>query len=592
MSEKKVKITPQITVKEFASRLNLPVSDLIKQLMQNGIFASINDFIDYDTAFIVAEELGFSPEPDTQVATTDEMTFEKLLEIINLEATNKETLTKRPPVVTILGHVDHGKTTLLDTLRKTHVAEGEAGGITQHIRAYQIKKKGRLITFIDTPGHEAFQAMRQRGALAADIAILVVAADDGIKPQTKEVATFILEHKIPFLVAINKIDKPSANIQKVKQQLSEIGIFIEGYGGEVPACEISAKNNLGLDELLETILLIADVQDFRGDIKRGALGIVLEAHKDSQKGPVATVLIKTGTLARNDQVSVGKIIGKIRKIEDYQGKNLEKALPSCPVTIYGLPSVPQSNDILSVEDNREKLKIKKKRMSVLRSLTSEIKTISSRQMIGAIDEKLKNKLPLVIKADVQGSLEAVVQILESLPSEEIKIDIVKKAVGPITESDIKVANTGKAIVYGFGVAPTSVASRIAQENGVPIKVFSVVYQLIEDIKNELSELLPPEIKKTELGRLKVMAVFKSNKHGMVVGGRVMSGVLKKGEQLEILRKGEVIGNGKLIQLQHNKDDVSEVKEGLECGITFDGKEKIEIDDILSCYQEEKIKRKI
>jgi translation initiation factor IF-2 len=591
MDEKKpVKIPFQLTVKELSQRLDLGISEVIKKLMENGILAAINDTIDYETAAIISQELGFLTEPDQELEDEETLTIEKLEEILKLEKENTSKLQERPPVVTILGHVDHGKTTLLDTLRKTRIAEKESGGITQHISAYQVRKRGKFITFIDTPGHEAFQSMRQRGASIADIAVLVVAADDGVKPQTKEVIDFLLAHKIPTVVAINKIDKPEANINKVKQELAENGILLEGYGGDIPFNEVSAKNNIGLDDLLDTILLVSEVHDFKADFGRNALGVVLEAHKDPQKGVLATVLIKTGVLKVGQDVLVGKKSGRIRKIEDYAGKSIEKAMPSAPVNIFGLSGIPQSNDILQVEQSSKFARKKAKSIG----FEQAIKTgdISSIQMMKNIDDSKIARLPIVLKADVQGTLEAITQIIAAIGNDEVRVDVIEQSAGAITESDIKVAQSSGAIVYGFNVEATAVANRMAQGAQIKIRTFRVIYELVEDVKSELSELLEPETVRTDLGKLKVLAVFKSLRNEMIVGGKILIGKLEKGTKMELLRNGEVVDRGTLLQLQHNKENVSECKAGLECGITYQGKEKIQVGDTLNCYKEELVKRKI
>lgn len=590
--DKKISIPSQLTVKELSTKLNLGIADILKKLMENGIIANLNDTIDFETAYIISEELGFSVEQEIAKENSEIFNIEDLKKELQEELSGGKNLSSRPPVVTILGHVDHGKTTLLDTLRKAHIAEKESGGITQHINAYQVKKKNRLITFIDTPGHEAFQSMRQRGASIADITILVVAADDGVKPQTKEVVKFLLENKIPTVVAINKIDKPEANVNRVKQELAEIGLLVEGYGGEIPFNEISAKNNIGIDELLDTLLLVSDIHDFKSNNKREAIGIVLESHKDPQRGPIASVLVKTGTLKVGEDIIVGKIVGKVRGMEDYAGKTIKEASSSTPVTIIGLPKSPESNDVFRVERNKAELKRKIKQFQGIDRENLGLLELSSKQLIKTIDETKKTKLPIIIKTDVQGSLEAVVQILQTLPSNEIQIDIVKNGVGSITESDIKASQSSNAIIYGFNVYPTSIATRMSQDSGVRIKTYSIIYELIEDVKNEMSELLEPEIRKTELGRMKVLAIFKSGKGQMIIGGKVNDGKIVKGENIEIIREKHYLGNGTLIQLQQNKEDTAEVKSGLECGVTFQGKEKIEVGDSLICYKEEKIKRKI
>ncbi len=588
-----VKIPAQLTVKDFATKLDIDIPEILKKLMDNGIMANINNLIDYDTAFLVAEELDFEVEPEELTTTNELLTSQKLENILSLESEDKDKLKKRPPVVTILGHVDHGKTTLLDTLRKTRVTEGEFGGITQHTSAYQVVKNNELITFIDTPGHEAFQGMRERGASLADIAVLVVAADDGVKPQTKEVIEFLLKNKIPTLVAINKIDKSNASVDKVKQELAEHNLFLEGYGGEVPFNEISAKQDIGLDELLKNILFLAEYYEFKANPERNALGIILESHKDARKGSVATVLIKTGTLKIGQTVIIGDFISKIKKMENFAGKNIKEATPSMPVTIIGLSKTPHSKDLLQVESDPKKIKKFAKEISQSKGkLGGKIGSFGSKELIMTINEARKNCLSIIIKTDVQGTLEAIKQIIDSIDSQEVNIDFVSEGVGAITETDVKMAQTTQAIIYGFNTEPTVTASQNLSESKVKVRTFKIIYELIEDIKKEISELLDLEINKVELGRLKVLANFKNSKNLSVVGGKVMDGKLIKGEKIEIFRNKELLGIGELVQLQHNKEDVNEVKSGSECGIAFKGKIKILPNDQLVCFKEEKVKRKI
>lgn len=588
-----IKIPAQLTVKELADRSKIGVSEILKKLMENGIMANINNVIDYDTVFVIAEELGIEVEPEELSSTNELLTTEKLKNILKLEDEDKEKLKKRPPVVTILGHVDHGKTTLLDTLRKTRVTEGEFGGITQHTSAYQVEKNGELITFIDTPGHEAFHGMRERGASLADIAILVVAADDGVKPQTKEVIDFLIKNKVPVLVAINKIDKPEANVNKVKQELAENNLFLEGYGGEIPFSEISAKQDIGLDDLLKNILFLAEYYDFRANPDRNALGIVLESNKDSCKGSIAKVLIKTGTLKIGQTVIIGDNISKIKRMENFAGKSIVEAPPSTPVTIVGLSETPSGNDLLQVEDNPRKIKKFAKEISQAKDkLGGKIGEIGSKELIKTINETKKNCLPIILKTDVQGTLEAIKQIIDTLDTQEVKIDFVNQGVGAITENDFKLAQTTQAIIYGFNVRPTADVNKKIISSKIKLKTFNIIYELIEDLKSEVSELLDLEIRKVELGRMKVLAKFKNTKNLSVVGGKVMDGKMIKGEKLEVFRDKEFLGMGELTQLQQNKEDVSEVKSGLECGIAFKGKVKILPDDQLVCYKEEEIKRKI
>ncbi len=591
MPKKTIKIPTQITVKELAEKMEIPVTDLLKKMMENGIITNMNEVVDYETAYLISEELGFEVMLDETTASREAMDFEKLSEIIQIEKENKEQLQPRPPVVTILGHVDHGKTTLLDTLKKTRIAEKEAGGITQHISAYQAEKNNQLITFIDTPGHEAFQSMRQRGATIADIVILVVAADDGVKPQTQEVIDFINKNKIPVIVAINKIDKPEANVNKTKQELAEKGILLESYGGNIPFNEISAKKNQGLDGLLDSILQMTEKNKYAANKNRSALGIVLEAHKDTRKGPIATALIKTGTLKIGDNILAGRAYGKVRRIEDYSGKPISLAEPSTPVNIVGLNSAPESQDILQVVEKNKDIK-KRNLLSRAADAESSVHPLSSKQLINTIDEKNKRHFYILLKADVQGTLEALRQIIDSISTEEVVPEVFEQSVGAISESDVKKSQSGHCVIYGFNVPVEPRAEALAKNMGVEIKTFKVIYELIKDLKKQLSKLLEPEVEKQELGKLKILAIFKTGKNSCIAGGKVTSGKMIKGEKIEIIRQNKTIEQGRLAQLQHNKEDVEEVKEGLECGLTYEGKENIEMGDILVCYKEEEKRREI
>lgn len=588
--KKTIKIPATITVKKFSELLGLPVSQVMTELMKNKILATINEEIDFETAGIIADDLGYKVEEDLVVSDEDTITLEKLIDICKREKESGKNLQPRPPVVTILGHVDHGKTTLLDTIRKTNVVAGEAGGITQHIRAYQVKKKGSFITFIDTPGHEAFSAMRERGVSIADIAVLVVAADDGVRPQTKEVIEYLKERKIPTIVAINKIDKPEANIQRVKQELADNGILLEQWGGEVMSAEVSAKQNIGIDDLLERILLLAEVEDFRADAKRDGLAVVLEAHLDPQTGPIATVLIKTGTLKVGQDVVAGRSFGRIRKMEDYSGRNLNVAGPSMPVVIMGLDTTAQTNDILQVASGKSAARLKSKEMAG-KFLSEKIKSVKQKVEEGIEEGKIK-KFNLVLKADVQGSLEAVEQILATIKSDEVAIEYVGVGVGNITESDVKLAESAGATVFGFNVETTPVAKRMAETSGIEIKAFKIIYELVQEVKNRMAGMLPPEIVRTDLGKLNVLAVFKTGKHDMIVGGRVSEGKIIKKSLIEVKRNGEIIGKGRLANLQQNKVNVEEVGQGNECGITFEGDVKIKEGDALIVYKEEEKKRNL
>jgi len=578
---KSVALPEIVTVKKLAELLHVPVASVIMELMKNKIIATINEEIDFDTASIIASDLGFQATADTN-EKAGSLTLIDLAGIVASEKTETDRkLVSRAPIVTILGHVDHGKTTLLDTIRKANVAAGEAGGITQKISAYQVKKHGQVITFIDTPGHEAFSGMRERGVSIADIAILVVAADDGVRPQTKEVIQFINEKKLPVIVAINKIDKPDAKPDRVKQELAENGILFEGWGGEVMCVEVSAKSNLNVDKLLDAILLVAEVEEFAADEKRDGLAVILESHLDPQKGPVATVLIKTGTLKVGQDIIAGSTFGRVRRLEDFTGKNRDVAGPSVPATLYGFSAVPQVNDVVQV--------VSGKSLARLKSQEALLKEGETKKVIRKEDENVK-RLPIIIKADVQGSLEALQQILGAIEHPEVILEEIASGVGSITESDVKLAATSHAKIFGFNTEPTSVAKRIAETNQVSIESFNIIYKLVEAVRADLAALLPPEIIRTDFGQLSILAIFKSGKRDMIIGGRVSEGKIKKSSLLEVKRDGEIIGDGKMGNLQRNKENAEEVGQGNECGLVFDGPVKLQVGDTLISYQVEEKRR--
>lgn len=590
VEKKLVKIPATISIKKFADLLVLPVSKIIMELMKNKIIATINEEIDFDTASIIAFELGFEAQEDLEVSGTEAVTLEKVVEIVKKEKESGENFPERPPVVTILGHVDHGKTTLLDTIRKTNVVAGEAGGITQHIRAYQVKMKGKFITFIDTPGHEAFSGMRERGVSIADIAILVVAADDGVRPQTKEVIEYLKAKNIPTIVAINKIDKPDANPAKVKQELADNGILIEEWSGNTMSVEVSAKQNKGIDDLLERILLLADVENFKADSKRNGLAVVLESHLDPQRGPIATVLVKTGTLKVGQDVVAGQAFGRIKKMEDFAGKSLVSAGPSTPLAVLGLNQVAGVNDILQVADRKSDLFANSQSGASLGG--GRKKELTMQRIQEDLSEGEIKKVKIIVKADVQGSLEAIEQILGAIKSEEVAVEYIATGIGNVTESDVRMAESAKATIFGFNVVTTPVAKRMAEASGVNIKNYSIIYELVTEVKKMMASLLPPEIVRTDLGRLNVLAIFKTGKRDMIVGGRVTEGKMIKGSLLEVKRDGELVGKGKMGNLQQNKQNAEEVGQGNECGLTYDGDTKIKEGDTLVGYNEEEKRREI
>lgn len=587
---KSAKIPNPVTVKKFAEILDLSVSAVITELMKNGIMATINEEIDFDTASIIAQDLGYKTEEDLDISEGEAITLEKLIDICKKEQESDEKLPTRAPIVTILGHVDHGKTTLLDTIRKGNVAAGEAGGITQHISAYQVKKKGEIITFVDTPGHEAFSAMRERGVSIADVAILVVAADDGVRPQTREVINYLKEKKIPTIVAINKIDKPEANPQRVKQELAELEIVIEEWGGQVIANEISAKNNIGIKELLDSILLVSEVMELKASRKNNGLGVVLESHLDPKAGPISTVLIKTGVLKVGQDIVIGKTFGRIKRMEDFTGKQVDVAGPSEPVVIMGINGTPEVNDIIQVAEKETVLKMRSKGgfgSSIGRNVIK-----SKKDLYQNLDNDQLKRLNVIIKADVPGSLEAIDQILSAIKSEEVILDYVNTGVGNITESDVKLAESTGAIIFGFNVTATTVAKRMAEKSNVIIKPFNVIYELVDMIKSDMADLLPPEIVRTDFGRMKILAIFKNGKTDMIVGGKVIEGKIVKKSLIEVKREKEIIGKGLLENLQQNKKPTEEVKSGNECGVTFAGGTRLMVDDVLYSYKEEEVKRKL
>jgi len=585
-----VKLPQVITVRDFAARLQLPVTSVIKELMKNGILASLNERIDYETAAIVAEDMGFGVEK-VEEETEGDFVGDKVKELMGKD--EKSTLKPRPPVIVVMGHVDHGKTKLLDAIRKTHVMESEAGGITQHIGAYQAAYKDRILTFIDTPGHEAFTAMRSRGAKIADIAILVVAADDGVQPQTKEAVKIIEAAKIPFLVAINKIDKPEANIDKIKQELAGLNLVPEDWGGKTICVPISAKQVTGIDELLDMVLLLAEMEKEKitANPERCAVGTVIESHIDKGEGPVATVLVQAGTLNRNDNLTVDNVFyGRTRAMKNFRGEVVGQAGPGTPVKILGLKAAPQVGDILEVKGDLSECQRKIKPTYARRDQVVVKKT-------GEDEEKKKKKLNIILKTDVLGSLEALLASFEKMDYPTVSLEIVSRGLGNINEAEVLQAEAIGAKIFGFNVLMGPNIEELARDKGVEIKIFNIIYNLIDEIKKGLEALLDVEIIRTELGKMEVMAIFRTEPASMIVGGKVKEGKIVFGAKgaetkIKVLRKGEEIGEGILLQLQAAKSEIKEAAAGQECGIKYKGKPIIQVGDTLVAYKEEKRIKKL
>jgi translation initiation factor IF-2 len=579
--DKKVKLPTYIKVRDFAALLSLPVVEVIKVLIKNGVMATINEEVDFETATIVAQDLGFEVETEAdQSAKEFGMGF--LQEV--LAAEKEQDLKPRPPIVAIMGHVDHGKTTLLDTVRKTKVAEGESGGITQHIGAYTVKKNGKTVTFLDTPGHEAFSEMRARGANVTDLIVLVVAADDGVRPQTLEVINRAKFTDTPIIVAINKVDKPEANVIRVKQELAGHGVLTEEWGGKTIAVEISAKQNLGIDSLLEMILLTAEVENFRANPHGKTIGTIIESRMAHGKGPVATVIVQNGTLKVGDIVAAGSAFGRVRSLEDDNGRKLKEASPSTPAQISGFSELPQSGDILqtvaTLDDARGIAMVSKKHQRSSR-LTAKQK----------IQGDAENKsLNLIIKADVAGSLEAIKQSVSKLKNDEVQINILSDGIGEVNENDILLASNSKATVLAFRAKVNPKAINLAKLKGVVVDSYDVIYELLEDVTSAVIAMFTPETEKIANGRAKVLAIFRTEKNQMIVGGRVEEGEVKKQGQIAVWRDGVEIGRGDITDLQRNKVASKSVAQSEEFGMKLKTAVKIKEGDVLESF-EEKIKVK-
>ena len=576
-----VKIPDEIGVGELASRMKKTGADVVKCLMKMGVMASLSEIIDYDTAALVAMELGCKVEKEV-IVTIEE-------KLIDTAEDKDEDLVSRAPVVVVMGHVDHGKTSLLDYIRNAHVASGEAGGITQHIGAYQVDVGGSPVTFLDTPGHEAFTAMRARGAMITDIAILVVAADDGIMPQTIESINHAKAAEIPVIVAINKMDKPTANPDRIMQQLTEYGLVPEEWGGETIVCPISAKTGMGIDNLLDMLVLTAEVQELKANPNRTAHGAVIEARLDKGRGPVATLLVQKGTLKQGDVIIAGTAVGRVRAMTDATGKKIQTAGPSVPVEITGMSEVPSAgDDFHAVADERMARELVEQRKHENKMAANSGSKVTLDDLFSHIQQGELKKLNVIVKADVQGSAEAVKASLEKITNEEVAVRVIHCAVGAINESDVTLAATSGAIIVGFNVRPDANAKDSAARMKVDMRMYRVIYDAINEIEAAMKGMLAPKFKEVELGSAEVREVFRITGVGMVAGCYVTEGKMQRGAQLRLVRDGIIIYDGTISTLQRFKDSVKEVASGYECGITFEKHQDIKQGDVIEAFIMEQI----
>lgn len=586
-----IEIPARLTVRELAQLMNVSPIDVIKRLMYDGIIATINQTIDYETAAIVASEMGFEPREEAVAIAEEEAAFAgptPLWERLYAQE-NPANLRPRAPVVTVLGHVDHGKTSLLDAIRQTDVAAGEVGGITQHIGAYQIEHNGRLITFLDTPGHEAFTAMRARGAQTTDIAILVVAADDGVMPQTIEAINHARAARVPIIVALNKIDKPTAQPDRVKRQLSDLGLTPDEWGGNTFVIPVSAKKRIGLEDLLETILLVADEQNIRANPNRPAVGTVLEAQLDRSMGPTATVLVQNGTLRVGDAVVAGTVYGRVRRMLDSHGKPIRESPPSTPALILGLSDIPTAGDIFEVVENEKVARtIAAQRMQERQAQAARSTRLTLDDLSRSIRQGQVKELNLIIKADVQGSIEPIVSSLSKLGREDLKVSIIHAAAGNVTESDINLAIASRAIVIGFQVTVDPAARRLAESEGVDVRLYDIIYELIDEVELALKGLLEPTYVEKTIGKAEVRATFEIPKVGRVAGCYVLEGEIRRNARARLFRQGEQKFDGPIASLKRFAKDVREVKAGYECGVGLEGFHDIQVGDVLEFYVKERV----
>ncbi len=565
-----------MTISDLAKALNVQASDLIKKLFMLGVLATVNNKVDFDNAELLVSEYGKELKREQII---DETKFEEF------EMNDKEEdLVKRPPVVTIMGHVDHGKTTLLDTIRKAHVADGEAGGITQAISAYQVKVKDELITFIDTPGHAAFTEMRARGASITDIVIIIVAADDGVMPQTKEAIDHAKAAGVPILVAINKIDKPGANIDRVMTELAEYGLTPDAWGGDTIYTKISAKNGTGIDELLDNILLVAEMENYRANPNRYASGSVVESRLDKQVGSIVTILVQNGTLRLGDPIVVGTSFGKVRTLKNDKGEEITQALPSQPVEITGVNETPSAGDkFMAFETEKQARSIGEARKTEEQLKQNSKTTVSLEDIFNKIKEGTK-EINVIVKADVNGSAEAVKNSLEKIEVEGVRVKVLRSSVGAITESDIVLSHASNAIIIGFNIRPNNSIKDYAKEQGVEIRLYDIIYKAVEEMEAAMKGMLDPEYEEKVIGTAEVRQLFKFSKVGTIAGSYIQDGIIKSNSKIRIIRDSVVIYDGEINSIQREKDTVKEVKKGLECGITITNFNDIKVGDIIEAYE--------
>lgn len=585
-----VEVDSKITVQDLATEMDKPASEIIMKLMKMGTMATINQEVSFDIASLICSEYGFTLMKKDS-SEIEELEIEALMDI---EEDLEKDLKPRPPVVTVMGHVDHGKTSLLDAIRDTDVTSGEAGGITQHIGASEVKINGQKIVFLDTPGHEAFTSMRARGAQVTDIAILVVAADDGIMPQTIEAINHAKAASVPLIVAINKIDKPGANPERVKQELSEQGLLVEDWGGDVISVELSAKKRINIETLLEMVLLVAEVEELKANPDKRAVGTVIEAELDKGRGPVATILVQGGTLRVGDPIVAGVASGKVRAMINYKGKRVKQAGPSTAVEILGLSEVPQGGDqFVSVPNDKAARTIAEKRQAIQREeMLKASSKVSLDDLFAQMSEGKVKDLNIVIKADVQGSVQAVKQSLEKLSNDEVAINVIHGGVGAITESDVLLASASNAIIIGFNVRPVSGSEQLAEKESVDIRTYTIIYKAIEDMKAAMSGMLDPDLVDEDTGKVEIREIYKISGVGTVAGCYVLSGKIIRNSKVRIVRDGIIIHEGELAALKRFKDDVKEVSHGYECGLSFVNYNDVKVGDIVEAYIVKEVERTI